>query len=54
MNAYTTYALACRDCALGLLSTARDRKRDGNMREVTRLVNAARWYWHRYTMEIEQ
>ena len=48
------YGKACHDCALGLLRTARDVKRDGNVHEVIRLVNAARWYWHRYIWEIVQ
>ena len=48
----STYAIACRECALGLLNTAREVKRDGNAREVARLVNNARWYWHRYIWEI--
>lgn len=48
------YAKACRDCAIGLLNTARDVKRDGNTREVTRLVLSARWYWQRYIWEIAQ
>jgi hypothetical protein len=50
----SAYALACRDCALGLLRTARDVKRCGNSSEVTRLVNNARWYWGRYMMELIQ
>jgi hypothetical protein len=48
----STYALACRDCALGLLNTARYAKSYGNTREVIRLVNKARWYWRRYILEI--
>jgi hypothetical protein len=47
----TSYALACRECALGLLRTAREVKRDGNTKEVVRLVNNARWYWRRYIWE---
>jgi hypothetical protein len=47
----TAYALACRDCALGLLRTAREVKLDGNTKEVNRLVSNARWYWHRYIWE---
>lgn len=50
----STYALACRDCALGLLRTARDAKSYGNTKEVVRLVNNARWYWKRYLMEISR
>lgn len=50
----SSYALACRDCALGLLKTARDVKRDGNIREVNRLVRTARWYWQRYIWELQQ
>lgn len=48
----STYALACRSCALGLLNTAREVKRDGNTKEVARLVNNARWYWHRFILEL--
>jgi hypothetical protein len=48
----STYALACRDCALGLLRTARYVKETGNTREVVRLVNNSRWYWKRYLMEV--
>lgn len=48
----STYALACRDCALGLLRTARDVKRDGNTTEVIRLVNNSRWYWRRFIWEL--
>lgn len=50
----STYALACRDCALGLLRTARDAKEYGNTTEVIRLVNNARWYWQRYIWELQQ
>lgn len=48
----SAYAMACRACALGLLNTARDVKRDGNIGEVVRLVNTARWYWRRFTSEL--
>ena len=48
----SAYALACRECALGLLRTARDVKRGGNMSEAIRLVNNARWYWRRFTNEL--
>jgi hypothetical protein len=48
----STYALACRDCALGLLNTARYAKSYGNTNEVIRLVNNARWYWRRFTHEL--
>ncbi len=47
------YAKACRSCALGLLTTARDVKRDGNRPEVNRLVRTARWYWQRYIWELQ-
>ena len=50
----TSYALACRSCALGLLRTAREVKRDGNAKEVIRLVNTSRWYWQRYLWELHQ
>lgn len=50
--ATSDYAKACHDCALGLLSTAREVKRDGNTREVIRLVNNSRWYWRRFTNEM--
>lgn len=50
----STYALACRECALGLLNTARDVKRDGKVNEVIRLVNNSRWYWRRYIWELQQ
>jgi hypothetical protein len=33
------------------MRTAREVKRDGNTKEVIRLVNNARWYWHRYIWE---
>lgn len=49
----STYSLACRACALGLLKTARDVKRDGNRSEVIRLVLNARWYWQRYIWELQ-
>lgn len=48
----SSYALACRDCALGLLKTAREVNRDGNHSEAARLVNNARWYWRRYIWEL--
>lgn len=48
------YAKACRECAIGLLRTAREVKRDGNTHEVIRLVNNSRWYWHRYIWELMQ
>ncbi len=48
------YAKACRDCALGLLRTARDAKSYGNTREASRLVLNARWYWQRYLWELMQ
>lgn len=47
----SAYALACRDCALGLLKTARDVKRSGNAVEVARLIANARWYWRRFLLE---
>ncbi|WP_287323761.1 hypothetical protein [Mesorhizobium sp.] len=50
----STYSLACRDCALGLLQTAREAKKYGNTREVARLVNNARFYWRRYIWELQQ
>lgn len=45
-------ALACRDCARGLLKTAREAKQDGNRAEAARLVNSARFYWRWYLQEI--
>lgn len=50
----SAYALACRACAIGLLNTAREVKQTGNPNEVIRLVNNARWYWHRYIWELAQ
>lgn len=47
----TDFARACRDCAYGLLRTAREYREMGNEREAARLVNDARWYWLRYKME---
>ena len=41
-------ALAHRDCARGLLRTAREQKAMNNPAEVTRLVETARWHWLRY------
>ena len=51
MNAYSQ---ACRDCAFGLLRTAREYRAMGNEREVARLVNASRFYWRMYKQEIMQ
>lgn len=48
----TDYAEACRDCALGLIRTARQWKAQNRPDEVARLVNNARWYWRRYLWEI--
>lgn len=50
----TPYSLACRDCAFGLLRTAREHRAMGNEREVVRLVNASRFYWRIYKQEIVQ
>lgn len=50
----TDYALACRDCAFGLLRTAREYRDMGNWSEVARLINAARFYWRMYRQEIVQ
>lgn len=50
----SAYALACRDCARGLLRLARDVKHDGRPSEVSRLVNNARFYWRRYIWELQQ
>lgn len=47
----TAYAEACRDCARGLIRTAREWKLAGRPDEVARLVRNARWYWHRYLLE---
>lgn len=45
-------AHALRNCALGLLRIARDRKKwAGSDKEVGRLVKSARWYWHWYLKE---
>lgn len=49
----TDYATACRNCALGLLDTARKWKEQGNQHEVNRLAGVARWYWRRYLMTKE-
>lgn len=46
------YAEACRDAAKGLLRTAREYRDMGNEPETTRLVKAARAYWHHYVREI--
>lgn len=48
----TAYAEACRDCARGLLDTARKQRAMGQPDEVARLVRNARWYWQRYIWEI--
>lgn len=48
----TDYAEACRDCARGLIETAREWKKEGRPDEVARLVTNARWYWRRYIWEI--
>ena len=50
----SAYASACRDCAFGLLRTAREYREMGNEREVARLVNSARFYWRMYKQEIWQ
>jgi len=45
-------AIALRDCALGLLRTARGRKAwAGSDERVARLVRSARWYWRWYLDE---
>lgn len=49
----TEYSTACRNCALGLLDTARKWKARGNQHEVNRLAGVARWYWRRYLMTKE-
>lgn len=49
MNAYSQ---ACRDCAFGLLRTAREYRVMGNEREVARLVYASRFYWRLYKQEM--
>lgn len=49
----TDFARACRDCAYGLLRTAREYREMKNEREVTRLVRNARWYWRLYRQEID-
>lgn len=48
----TACAEACRDCARGLIQTARQWKAQNRPDEVARLVNSARWYWRRYLWEI--
>lgn len=45
-------ALALRDCARGLLKTAREVKQDGNHSESARLAKRARFHWHWYLREI--
>ncbi len=45
-----SFALACRECALGLLKTAREWKAANRPDEVKRLVRNARWYWRHYLM----
>lgn len=51
----TKYAEACRDCAKGLIRTAKSRKEwAGHDAEVKRLLHKARWYWRCYTREIVQ
>lgn len=45
-------ALALRDCARGLLKTAREVKRGGNRPEAARLAKRARNHWHWYLREI--
>lgn len=46
------YAEACRDCARGLIATAREWKARNRPDEVARLVKNARWYWRWYVTEI--
>ena len=53
-TAVSAYSKACRDCAFGLLRTAREYRAMGNEREVARLVNASRFYWRMYKQEIAQ
>lgn len=48
------HAEACRDCARGLIRTAREWKASGRPDEVARLVRNARWHWRWYIMEIAQ
>lgn len=52
MTAYDDYLRACRDCAFGLLQTAREHKAMNQPREVARLVTNARWYWRKYLQEM--
>lgn len=48
-------AKAKRDCALGLLRTAKSRKAwAGTDPDVARLVSNARWYWRSYLREISE
>lgn len=54
MSSTSSYSQACRDCAFGLLRTARQHREMGNEREVIRLVNASRFYWRMYKQEIAQ
>lgn len=45
----TSLQSALRDCALGLLRSARERKAfEGSSNEVSRLVKNARWHWRHY------
>lgn len=47
----SAYSLACRDCALGLLKTAREVNADPrNAAKVAKLVDDIRWHWRRYLM----
>lgn len=45
-------ALALRDCARGLLNTARQERQRGNVSAVARLVKSARFHWHWYIREL--
>ena len=48
----TNTALACRDCALGLIKTARAELKVGNRAAASKLVNSARFYWRWYLQEV--
>jgi hypothetical protein len=45
---------ALRDCAKGLLHTARQWKAQGRPDRVSEVVRSARWHWHWYLREISQ
>ena len=47
-------AQALRDCAKGLLRTAREAKEIGRTESASRLAHSARFYWRWYLQEISR